>query len=260
MAVTIAIKCHEGIVLAADTRISLEVKNNNQSFFKNFDSTKKLLNLGGEHSHIGILNSGVFSIKKKLIASYLPELIHEIGEEALPNVFAYAQAVYNFFQNQWDKEIPIDYNGPELSFVVAGFDRGDFDAKLYTFNIPFHNTIKEVFEGNMTCGIHYGGDSWIINRLIRGFDQRVLEDNNSLRDLPKELRQKLIKEIEVKSTIQFPFDIYSLEDAIKLANTLISTSIDIGELSLTPSGNGGQIIVAVIKYDEDMDFVQGDLI
>jgi len=255
MSLAITIKCIDGIVLASDTRLSVEVRNNNYVFMNHFDSAKKLFSLGGVHNHVGILVYGLVSIKNRAIHNFIPELTLELGHKRLLTILDYAKRISSFFQNKWEKMMPLDYNGPEVCFVVCGYDPLELYGKIFHFALPFHGQPKPNMEGDSQFGLTFGGDVGIINRLVGGFDPLLFEDIKKNQNISPEGKNEILKDMQSKYRLQIPFDIFSLQDAINLARTLISTTISLKKLTIGPDVVGGDIEVMVIRNTTDVEFI-----
>jgi len=254
MSLVIAIKSPEGLVLAADSCLSLEINNNNQKFMTSFNNATKLFSFSAPHNHIGVLVYGLALIKGRTAQSYIPELELYFGPERLQNVKDYADKISDFFSIIWDKNMPLDYNGPEIMFLVAGFNENEAHGRIFNFAIPFHSSPKEKQDSPNAFGITWGGDVGIINRLLMGYDFVLINEVNAL-NITDEAKRNLVDNLNKKAKINLPFDIYSLQDCVDLSRFLIETTIKVKKFSLLPQNVDYPIDVAIIRRNENLVFI-----
>ena len=122
MSLGIAFKGPEGIVLAADSRVTLtaETKRGEERILlpSTFDNATKLLRIAG-HSHVGVVTYGVGAIgqqEPRTAHSFLPEFEDDLPRDAteqLP-VREFAAKLSQFFVRQWECGMPKDYAGPDF--------------------------------------------------------------------------------------------------------------------------------------------------
>ena len=74
MSLGVVIKGPEGLVLAADSRVTLEARQQNGAPIPvNFDNATKLLAFSKPHKHVGAVTYGMAAIGVRTAHSYLPE-------------------------------------------------------------------------------------------------------------------------------------------------------------------------------------------
>ena len=98
MSLGIVINGPEGVVLAADSRLTITVQLNNQPpIHASFDNATKLLSFESDcHQHVGAVTYGQAAIGLRTAHSYMPEF-----EQSLPNerltIIDYATKLSKFF-------------------------------------------------------------------------------------------------------------------------------------------------------------------
>lgn len=266
MSLGIIIKSPEGIVLAAESRVTLtstlvngagqQVINNN-----NFDNADKIVKFNEPNNFIAAVTYGQAAIGNYRTAqSFIPEFESELKlkyQETRLTVLQVATELSNFFLEQWNKLMPQNFIGPNMIFNVAGFDDNEPYGKVFSFEIPKIPTPIEqspMLNEQHQFGITWGGQREIVDRMILGYDLKV----------PQILKQagiedKKISEIQGRLqalNLQIPIQFMPLQDCINLAHLFIRTTIDTQELTVGLRGCGGAIDIAVITKNEEMDFIQ----
>ncbi len=69
----------------------------------------------------------------------------------------FARKMSDFFSEQWKAGMPKDYKGPNMTFVVAGFNEDEPYGKVYMFEIPQKPGLIEHHGGSDQFGITWGG-------------------------------------------------------------------------------------------------------
>ena len=223
MSLVIAIKGPEGIVLAADTRVTLTTGVEGREAF--LDNASKLLTIGGPHNRVAALTYGAGSVSGRIISGLMSEFQQTIGDERL-STLEYADQFSQFFNQQWN----LGKNTSSFWLLVGGVDDKAPYGDLYSMKIP-SGELSQLFPDS-TFGIRWGGQSDIANRIILGYDQRLpsLVPNVDAVALKEALSGKLETRI--------PYGLLSLQDCIDLAIVLIKTTMTIQSLSLDPRGDG----------------------
>jgi len=261
MSLGVVIKGPEGVVLAADSRVSLEahVVGIANPLFINYDNASKLLTFGKPHNSVAAVTYGVAVIGQRTAHSFLPEL-ENVLETKHPKEAAtvdeYANIIRDFYTDRWNDVMPQDYQGPDMTFIVGGFDPGAAYGKVYVIGIP-HNpgpTPRNV--GDDEFGMTWGGQLQIATRLIHGYDPALpalLKQHLSIDDQAwATLQPELAKAVE----LGVPYNVLPLQDCVKLAIFLIRTTITAQSLAVALRGVGGFIDVATITRTEGLRYVQ----
>jgi hypothetical protein len=104
----IAIKAPEGIVLAAESRITLQVQvPGHPPLMNHFDNATKIFDLRGLNKYVGVVTWGTAAIGQRPAHSFLPELESTLKakgwtEENRRTVLEFAQAISDFYLGQWN--------------------------------------------------------------------------------------------------------------------------------------------------------------
>ena len=63
------------------------------------------------------------------------------------DIKVYADLLSEFFGERWKQEMPSDYAGPPMVFIVGGYDAGAAYGKVFLFEIPNSPTPREQIRG-----------------------------------------------------------------------------------------------------------------
>ena len=260
MSLGIVIKGPEGLVLAADSRVTLEGHQPGQPpIFVNFDNATKLLsfgelNISNPHRYIGVVSYGQAAIGLRTANSFVPELEEQLPGERI-KVADFAKRLSDFFMEQWQAGMPADYAGPSMTFVVGGFNDGEPYGRVYLIEIPNAPSPIERNPQPNEFGITWGGQREFVDRLLRGYGPRLPElIKNALHLDPTQMSEleNALKPLQMSTPVQM----LALQDCVNLAIFFIRTTIEGQDLSVGVRGVGGEIDVATITRREGIQFVQ----
>lgn len=260
MSLGIVVKGTEGLVLAADSRVTVRGERSlpqgePQTVTVNYDNAKKVISFSDEeHSHVAAITFGEALIGQRTPHSFVPELEeNELGEERLDTA-GYARQLSEFYADEWRDRMPADqeYEGPGMSFVVAGYDDGEAYGRVFSFNIPQAPDPQEQSEDEF--GITYGGEAQIVNRLVKGMDPQLVPAISAKSNLKPTEIWKTVEQHGL--TYTFPYEVLPLQDCVDLAILMVRTTIDVQGLALGVRGVGGKIEAATITRKEGVNFIQ----
>ena len=119
------IKGPEGLVLAADSRVTLGTRFPNGAVFHvNFDNAAKLLSFNKPNIFVGAVTYGqaIVGTANRTVHSFLPEFeVDFTSIDKRLSVIDFAKNLSNFFLKQWNDASSKDSPGPNIVFVVAGY-------------------------------------------------------------------------------------------------------------------------------------------
>lgn len=259
MSLGIVVKGTEGLVLAADSRVTLQAEQQlptgeRRPFTVNYDNSKKIITFSDDqHSHVGAITFGEALLGQRTAHSFVPEIEIDLPEDRL-STREYADQLNRFYTQEWEERMPPpeDYEGPGMNFVVGGYDQEEPYGKVFSFNIPQNPDPVEQSEGEF--GITYGGEAQIVNRLVKGMDpvlSNAISENSNLS------RSDVLRVVEQQGlTYSFPYEVLPLQDCLDLAILMVRTTIDFQNLAVGIRGVGGKIEAATITRTDGVKFVQ----
>lgn len=269
MSLGIVIKAPEGLVLAAESRLTIGADPpHGRSIHVSFDNASKVFSFGwGDNVYIGAVTYGLAAIGGRSPASWMSEFEETLVTERVAagdpvsivtdraRVADLAGRLSRFFRAQWEALMPKEYAGPGVTFVVAGFDEGEPYGRVFLIDIPNAPVPVEQNPNPGEFGITWGGQREIVDRLLQGFDNRALEIARRALELPPEKVQALRRAF-AELHMQVPLVAMPLQDCVDLAIFFVRTTIEAQRLTLGVRGCGGPIDVATITRDEGLQWVQ----
>jgi len=253
----VAIKGPEGMVLAADSRVTVEAKQGSASpMIVSFDNATKLLSFFAPNRHIGVVTYGAALIGLRTAYSYVSEFELTLPENQRLEVTDFAYRLSNFFMERWIEVTPKEYSGPSMSFITCGYDSDYAYGKTFLFDIPKHPVPQPRNPGEREFGMTWGGQLQVASRLIHGYDPVVTEVIRRELNLDQQKTSELMTHIRQRTEFQIPYEMLPLQDCIDLAVFLIQTTISAQKLAIGVRGVGGTIEVATITRTEGLQYVQ----
>jgi len=266
MSLGIAFKGPEGIVLAADSRVTINAErpiNDNLRLLlpSTFDNATKLLKIN-KHNYVGAVTYGLGSIGAKeprTAHSFLPEfeifLTEKTEDKRIP-VEKFSELLSEFFMKQWQENMPNDYKSDPVIFLVAGYDENTPYGRVFQVAIPNNPKPMEQSAGSGIFGLTWGGQIEIPTRILWGFDPNlttVIKDRLKLTDEQKHDLDKFLKR---NFNLPIPYQFLPLQDCVDLSIFLIRTTVELQKWMIGVRGVGGFIDVATITRIDGFKEVQ----
>ena len=260
MSLGVVIRGPEGLVLAADSRVTLEARQgNNPPISVHFDNSTKLLSFNG-HSYVGAVTYGAAVIGSRTAHSYIPEFENELPEDRIP-VEQFAQKLSDFFLERWNDAAQKEKSaGANMTFIVGGYNEEAPYGEVCLFSIPNQPNPAPRSSGANIFGMTWGGQREFATRLINGYDPMLLSVLKEELDLPDEKLSQLEKIFRRKLQFRIPYQALPLQDCVNLATLLIRTTISAQSVGIGIRGVGGPIDIATITRTDGLQFVQAKTI
>jgi hypothetical protein len=282
MSLGIAIKGPEGIVLAADSRVTLfnQVQPPPPAQLMlvpaSFDNATKLLSFGGgseKASYVAAVTYGAGAIgqqQPRTAHSFLPELENELAEELAKkdgqdrlSVRDFATGLSNFFMRQWrSANMPIPAPpGGDMVFLVAGYDKDEQGkdepyGKVFEIVVPTKPTPVEKIPMS-EFGIVWGGQRNIADRIFQGFDSAALGFIfDFFKVAPHQRTPDLENYMKPRLTLKIPVAFLPLQDCVDLATFMIRATALLQDWTVDLRGVGGAVDVATITRTQGFKAVQ----
>lgn len=253
MSLAVVIKGPEGLVLAADSRVTLQGRRGDQVLLVNYDNATKLLSFEAQ-SHIAAVTYGAAVIGARTAHSFVPEFEVRVKKGRLP-VEDFCRELRDFFKDRWDSVMPKDYRGADMTFIVGGFDEDDPYGKVFLFGIPRKTEIEARNAEENNFGMTWGGQLELVSRMIHGFDPALpglIEKKLSLNTEQMGQLMESLKQLE----FPIPYQMLPLQDSINLAISMLRSTITFQSLGAGVRGVGGPLEVAVITRIAGVKYIQ----
>jgi len=263
MSLGIAFKGPEGIVLAADSRVTLmgqiQLPNQPVTFCPSiYDNATKLLQVKGQ-DFVGAVTYGVGAIgqtEPRTAHSYIPEFEQELKNDGRISVKEFADKLSKFFLDKWNAQKIPYVPGQDMVFFVGGYDEGAPYGKVFEIYIPSRPIPAERYNTSGEFGLIWGGQREYADRLIHGFDNRLPDLTKNFLSLDDKKRDELSKYLQSQLQTPVPFAFLPLQDCVDLAIFLIRSTIIMQHWVIGVRGVGGAIDVAVITKAKGFEEVQ----
>ncbi len=253
MTIVVAVKVNDGLVLAADSTVSVHGGPTGQppGILKTYDYGRKLSHI--KDYPIGTLSWGVSLLGSRTIESIISE--YEFGLPAVRDgtakgftVRAIADQLRDFLRERYEAQYGPFTPGqqPSLGVLVSGYSDGAYFPEQYWFEFPampdVQNRRPDGENGEPNLGVDWFGLTDAISRLIKGADHRLAQVlSERLQVSPDEAWQTLAQ-------FEYPiaFEGMPLQDAIDLAVYLVELTIGRYRFAVGAPLCGGEVDVAVI--------------
>ncbi|MBI3649787.1 MAG: hypothetical protein HY231_01925 [Acidobacteria bacterium] len=263
MSLGIVVKGSEGVVLAADSRVTLTAQMSQPDgtvlhLPVNFDNATKLLTFAKPNNFIGAVTYGEAVIgtsasNLRTAKSFIPEFEVDLPKGKRLNIEDFSCRLSNFFLKQWNDIMPTTHQSPGMVFVVSGFDNDAAYGSVYEFNIPNTPTPQERQANDF--GVTMGGQHELSSRMLKGYDEQLLDIARQSLGLDLTQLDRLRQALEILQ-LQIPFPVLPLQDCIDLAVFLIKTTSAAQNLSIGVRGVGGAVDLAIITQREGLKIIQ----
>lgn len=260
MSLGIVFKGPEGVVLAADSRVTLtgQIPGENVLIPATYDNATKLLHVSGQ-DYAGAVTYGLGALgqrQPRTAHSFIPEFESELrGKKRLP-VNEFAERLSGFFMQQWNANMPKDHSGPDMVFLVGGYDEGAAYGRVFEFHIPGNPAPHEWHAGEGEFGIVWGGQREFVDRVLTGFEDSLPELAKKFLSLTDEQRDKLREHLRKELGVRIPYAFLPLQDCVDLAIFMVRTTMAIQSWWVGIRGVGGAIDVATITRTDGFRPVQ----
>lgn len=254
MTICVSVSVAEGLVLAADSAVTLEgqittPKGTANGVLQQFNFANKVTRF--KDYPIGIMTWGTASISNRSIQSLIMEFEHsyQSAEEQLGGftVQGIANDLLAFMEKRYSAAYPDKKQQPVLGIYVGGYSKNQFFAEAFTVEFPKSATWNPVRpngpDGSPSFGASWFGQTGPLVRLIKGYDPKHLSSLIK-RGADKAVVQGWVDDNE--SEFPLVFDGMPLQDAIDFA--IYATQVVIGafRFGVGPPICGGDVDIAVI--------------
>ena len=264
MSLGVVIKGPEGVVLAADCRVTLSAGRPGEPPLRiNFDNATKVLSFTKPNDFVGAVTYGQAVIGTRTASSFVPEFELELRNEAESReaqarltVHAFAEKLSAFFVGRWTAGTAATYQGPPMVFIVGGYDEDAAHGRVFLFTVPNAPTPEPRYAGDDDFGMTWGGQGDVATRLIKGFDDGLASLLAGLLQTDEAVVAAALEGARQHLELKIPYNVLPLQDCIDLSILLIRTTIAAHNLSVCVRGVGGPIEVATITRTEPLTFIQ----
>jgi hypothetical protein len=268
MSLGIAFKGPEGIVLAADSRVTLNAQVQVPQgpallLPATFDNATKLLKVKGQ-DYVGAITYGTGAIgqqEPRTAHSFIPEFEASLANSQRLSVQDFAQRLSDFFMARWaDAGMPNPVpQGQDMIFLVGGYDEAAAYGRVFEIFVPSRPVPHETLPAGQ-FGATWGGQHQIVSRLINGFDLMAPQLARDFLHVPNAgaagQPDPLDIELRTKLSAKIPWQFLPLQDCVDLSIFLVRATIILQKWTVDIRGVGGAVDVATVTRTKGFEYVQ----
>lgn len=229
MSFVITAYVREGIVMAADSRLSLntqQVAGLNVTHLISVGQSDSNQKLFVTKSGVGISTVGDADINGVPIAGFIEQFVIQVVGDNKWSPEKVADEIILYFQAQ--------AKVPNTQFHIAGYDHDKNEQQV--FHVVVLQKQKNRVNPKDQFGVSWAGESDVIARLLNPSAEIDPQNNNAVK--------------VIYPNIPIPFNFFTLQDAIDFSVYAVRTTIDTIKFQPRPKSVGGPIDVLVIKSSD----------
>lgn len=276
MSLAVVFKSPEGLVLAADSRVTVMgqvpvvpvLPPNSptpaqpfvtvQMLPSYYDNATKLLAVNSQ-SHIGMVTYGAGALgqrEPRTAYSYMPEFEEHLANEGSGrrSVLELSRQIGIFFQDKWTAAgmpvAPLPPGVEALNFLIAGFNEGETYGRVYLVVVP--DAIDPVEQKAGDFGITWGGQSEFLQRLLNGFAPQAADIAKATLGLDDAQERQLVNAWNLQMGLPIPYQFLPLQDCLDMADFLVNVTSSIQTWMVAVRGVGGEIDLATITRTDGL--------
>lgn len=226
MSFIVTVNVREGIVMAADSRLSFNSQQNVGPNITNLvavgqsDSNQKIF---VTDNGVGISTVGEADINGVPIAGFIEQFIFQVVSENKWSPDTIALKIIDYFNSQ--------AKVPDTQFHISGYNKDKNEQEVINVNVKTKEKTK--LNKKDQFGIAWAGEGDVIARLLSPSAEIDQANGNKIK--------------KVYPNIPIPFHFFTLQDAIDFSVYALRTTIDTIRFQPRPKSVGGPIDVLVIK-------------
>jgi len=230
--VNVGIALSEGLVLAADSRVTLMTQATFPGYMVVSDNNSKVFAIG----NFGVSTYGLAFLQNRTIASWVADYDAKQSHKE-DDVNSFASRFSSYIGKLYDDD-PTTKEKPILGFLIGGYNSHG-DGKLLVLEFPTIREPKEVKNTKTTQGAQWTGDTETIMRLVKGTDPKMglWPIWNTLTDNQKTEVGKDFDGLEYA----IPWNTLMLQDGVDFALSMVRVTVTFQRFSYGTVANAGSI-------------------
>jgi len=254
----IVFKGPEGIVLAADSRVTLTYQpvvppqppgappQPVMIIPAFYDNATKLLHCAGQE-YVAAVTYGLGAIgtsEPRTAHSFMPELEAELSAKGRLTVEDFARRLGQFFLARFQAAKMVATPGNDMHFLVGGYSDSESYGRIYEVIIP---TRPDPVERQPNVfGISWGGMTQIVNRLVNSTDPLAIAHIKKKLTISDQDMLAATTEADQLYQLKIPYQFLPLQDCVDLSILLVKTTSQLMQYTTDVRAVGGAVDVATI--------------
>lgn len=272
MTIAVALKVHDGLVLAADSASTLmgrTPEGGASGVINVYNTANKIFNLR-KGSPIGAVTWGSGSIGPASISTLAKDLRHRFSDENNPdwvldiNSYSVQDVADKVRQFMYEEHYVREFDGapyqPPLSFLVGGYSSGSRLAEAYHVEIEEGGncSVPQLVSGtdDAEAQVFWEGQPEAIDRLLRGYSSALPDILTGDLGVPATDIGPAMEVIEHRLSTPLVHAAMPIQDAVDLAEFLVNLTIGYSRFSPGAPTVGGPIEIAAITKHEHFKWVR----
>jgi hypothetical protein len=271
MTIAVALKVHDGLVLAANSASTLmgrDPAGGASGVINVYNTANKIFNLK-KGLPIGAVTWGSGSIGPASISTLAKDLREELGSsrssyELDPDSYTVLEVARKVRQFMYEERYVPEFDSasyqPPLSFLVGGYSSGEHLAEAYHVEVQEGGTCPEpqLVSGpaDADAQVFWEGQPEAINRLLAGYSKGLPEVLSKDLGVPDAQIGPAMDLIEHRLSTPLVHAAMPIQDVIDLAEFLVNLTIGYSRFSPGASTVGGPIEIATITKHEQFKWVR----
>ena len=253
MTICVSVRIPEGLVLAADSMVSLEgtvdtPQGRQTRIYQTFEFANKVTQF--KDYPIGLMSWGIASISDRSIQSLIMEFEHDylsLEKNESYTVKEIADDLLKELKRKYEAAYSSSAKRPPLGLYIGGYSARQFFSDQYQYEFPRSSDWEVVRQnkpnGSPSFGADWFGQTDALRRLIKGYNAKALGELVK-RGVDKTIIQKWVDD----NVAELPliFDGMPIQDAVDFANYAVQVTIGCFRFAAGPPLCGGNIDIAVI--------------
>ena len=270
MTIAVSLKVNDGVVLAADSAMTLF--NDKGQVINVYNNANKIVNLY-EDLPIGLISWGSGSIGNASISTLAKDLRHRFkGKVAQfktwklnPKTYTLERVAHKTREFFFDELYSSAYsnlkkeNRPRLGIIIAGYSAGEQYAEEWQIQIDKGECDRpNLLRKKEYTGINWRGETEIIYRILWGYGTKLSEALEKA-EIAEDKIEPVIEQIGSMLALNLCPAPMPIKDAIDLAEFFVDVTIKCSRFSSGAPTVGGPIKLAVITKHEGFKWVKKNL-
>lgn len=248
MSVIVLAAARDGIVIGSDRRTVIKASSTDGRRYTCFyDGTHKVISLFSPALTCVAAFYGRTSVGQDNIWSLMPEFVAE-NDPVPTDIRTVALTLQRFLRSRLPNEGNVDEC---LSVLVAGYDRSSQLPCSYRFDVPGQDQINPLHQPGEPF-LLWLGDTGIIDRLILGYDKRLL---SMFEETHTECDTDLLRHL----TYSFPLHLLTLQARCDFVRILVTITNDINSFMFGDQTCGGGVDLTSLTLKHGVTAVNGEV-
>lgn len=218
--VVVAIALSEGLVLAADSRLTIQFTQTSPNYKIASDNTNKVFSV----ENFAIATFGEMFLDGRSLAAHVAEFHFKLVKDSKRDIDQFSKEFADYIGAVYDRHGAATNNSkPIVGFILEGYDSNG-TGKIVEISLPSVRTPVLCYNTRDNHGALWRGHTDVISRLVKGWDSRIVT-LPALAGLTEDAKKGFAAQLQGLEYF-IPWQYLMLQDGIDLALSLVRTTAD----------------------------------